>query len=47
METPTLRAGALYLILSLFAVATSADTVTYVYDALGLNRAGNSGDRCV
>jgi YD repeat-containing protein len=35
MRTPTLRAGVVCLVLSLFPMATQADTVTYVYDALG------------
>lgn len=35
MKKPTLRAGVLFLVLSLFAGATPANTVNYVYDALG------------
>jgi YD repeat-containing protein len=35
MRTRTLRAAGLFLVLALAAMATPADTVTYVYDALG------------
>jgi YD repeat-containing protein len=35
MKKPTFRAGVLFLVLSLLAVAALANTVTYVYDALG------------
>lgn len=35
MRSPSHRAGILFLVLSLFAIVTWADTVTYVYDALG------------